>query len=172
MYSQAGQDEWVLSLFKKGHKGTFLDIGCSDPIKINNTLLLEKNRWKGFAFDKEDFSKAWKIRSTPFIQTDVFDYDFKQLKLPKVIDYLSLDIDDLGSNYRMMKRLIEIFGFEFKVITIEHNLYIGEKFNQYERLPQRVLLSLVGYQLAFSDVMCDDGLENKFEDWWTNPKYI
>ena len=171
MYSQVKQDEWVLSLFPKGHKGTFLDIGCNHPVTINNTLLLEKNGWTGFAFDKENYRKAWKARSTPFIQTDVLEYDFKQLNLPTVIDYLSLDVDDLGTNYRMMKTLLE-FGLEFKAITIEHNLYIGEHFNQQERLPQRTLLSLAGYQLAVPDVVSVDGLENKFEDWWINPKYL
>ncbi len=171
MYSQAKQDEWVLSLFPKEYKGTFLDIGCNDPVIINNTLLLEERGWSGFAFDKEDYKKAWQIRNTPFIQTDVFEYDFKQLELPTIIDYLSLDVDDLGSNYRMIKMLLE-FGFEFKAITIEHNLYIGERFNEQERIPQRTLLSLAGYQLAVPDVASDDGYDNKFEDWWINPKYL
>ena len=36
-YSQAGQDEFVLSQFNEGYVGTFIDIGCRLPYEINNT---------------------------------------------------------------------------------------------------------------------------------------
>ena len=38
-YSQSGQDLFVYNLMK-GKPGTFLDLGCSLPKKINNTNLL------------------------------------------------------------------------------------------------------------------------------------
>lgn len=67
-----------------------------------------------------------------------------------------------------MVRLID-FGFIFKSITIEHNLYLGKDFDEKERLPQRVLLLNAGYMLSCPDV----GFEgNKFEDWYINPKYL
>jgi len=169
-YSQAGQDKWVLSLFPKGFKGFFLDLGCNDPKKINNTLLLEENGWDGISVDIFDFSKQWKSRNTPFICRDALSY-VKNSELIKVIDYVSIDIDLLGTNYEVLKTIIDK-GIECKSITIEHNLYIGEEYNQRERVPQRELLFGKGHVLRYPDVMVDDGLFNKFEDWWINPKYI
>jgi hypothetical protein len=73
-----------------------------------------------------------------------------------------MDIDGCGYNYQALRALID-FGYQFRAITIEHNLYMGEDFNQAERLPQRELLINNGYKLIMADVE-DSG--NKFEDWW------
>lgn len=168
-YSQVGQDKWVLSLFPKGHKGFFLDLGCNDPSFYNNTLLLEEQGWFGYAFDLSNLKEAWMSRSAEFIQSNVLSYDFENNKnIPKLVDYMSVDVDDLGTNYKTIKRLLEL-GFDFKALTIEHNLYIGEAFARFERAPQRELLWSLGYILVHGDV---DDSDNKFEDWWINPKYI
>ena len=68
-YSQVGQDLFVLSLFPKGYEGIFLDFGCQEPKKINNTLLLEEHGWLGFSFDIVDYSEQWETRQTLFICT-------------------------------------------------------------------------------------------------------
>jgi hypothetical protein len=163
MGSQVGQDKWVLSLIKKG---TFLDIGCRGPEDLNNTFLLEQNGWTGVSIDIEDYSKAWKERNTQFICADALTFEYSQLKFPYLIDYLSLDIEGKGDRFRALNHLMK-FGFVFKLITIEHDAYrIHES---YERMPQRELLTSLGYQLAFPDVK--DG-NSEFEDWWINPKYI
>jgi hypothetical protein len=169
MYSQIGQDEWVLSLFKQGYMGFFMDIGCYEPTLLSNTLLLEQNGWSGIAFDINDFSVKWRSRKTKFVQVDVTKCNFQDYNLPEIVDYLSLDVDSLGDNYMVMKKLIDA-KFIFKSVTIEHNLYIGDEYNEKERIPQRVLLSTAGYKLIFPDVMF--GGKNKFEDWWINPKYL
>ena len=169
-YSQIGQDRWVLSLFPEGYKGFFIDVGCSLPKNINNTLLLEEHGWDGVAFDIVNYSKQWKVRKTQFICADVLSFDFRGFGISLLIDYMSLDIDTKGTNYEVLKNLIGE-GFEFKVITVEHNLYLGEEYNQAERLPQRELLLSKGYTLIRADIEFeDDG--NAFEDWWINKKYI
>jgi hypothetical protein len=168
-YSQVGQDKWVLSLFPKGYKGFFMDLGCNDPKIINNTLLLEENGWEGVAVDINDLSELWKNRKARFIQMNAL--NARDIIEPERIDYVSIDVDAIGTNYQTIKNLLEA-GFEFKAITIEHNYYISEEFNQRERLPQRELLLSKGYALAKGDVMDDDGQFNKFEDFWINPKYI
>ena len=166
-YSQIGQDKWVLSLFPEGYKGYFMDVGCNDPKNINNTLLLEEHGWDGVAYDITNYSKEWKDRKTRFICTDVLGFDF--FELPLLIDYMSLDIDILGTNYTVLNNLIDLVGIEFKVITFEHNLYLGREYNQAERLPQRKLLKEKGYTLAHADIEYEG---NAFEDWWINKKYI
>jgi len=171
-YSQIGQDGWILSLFPEGYKGFFLDVGCYLPDFINNTLMLERNGWRGLAFDIVDYSRQWQERKTPFICTDVLKCNFKSYGIPQVVDYLSLDVDfPAGIMYQMMDKLLKL-GYEFKAITIEHNLYLGKEYDEKERQPQRELLTSCGYILAESDLMADDGLNNPFEDWWINPKYL
>lgn len=167
-YSQVGQDLWVLSQFPEGYKGFFVDIGCYLPDNINNTLLLEQHGWEGFAFDIADYSEQWKQRKTKFVCCDALTFDFFDFGLPLMIDYMSLDIDGVGTNYQVLKKFINQW-YVFKTITIEHNLYLGEMYDKAERIPQRELLTSKGYTLAHADVeteRCD--FENcKFEDWWT-----
>ncbi len=169
-YSQIGQDKWVLSLFPEGYKGFFIDVGCGHPKNINNTYLLDKKGWHGFAFDIKDYYwkyKKWRKR-TKFFWTDATNCDFRSINMPARIDYLSLDVDDLGANCKTIKNLINM-GFQFGAITIEHNLYIGEHFNLQERIPQRAFLSIHGYELTCPDVSDE---VNTFEDWWVDRKYI
>lgn len=166
-YSQVGQDRFVLSMFPKNHKGFFIDIGCQLPNGINNTLLLEENGWDGISFDIVNYSKEWeKERKTKFVCADALSCDFSKYKLPKVIDYLSLDIEGDGSRVAALKRILNC-GFVFKIITIEHDSYRG--YEKTERDPQRELLTQAGYHLFLPDVS-DHGLA--FEDWWIHPEYI
>lgn len=169
-YSQAGQDLFVISLFYQGYKGIFVDIGCGVPDKINNTLLLEENGWVGLSLDIADYKEQWKIRKTPFVQVDAlmteFDVLFKMFKLPQIIDYLSLDIEGEGNRYKALERVMKA-GYDFKVMTIEHDSYGG--YDATERQPQRRLLSKLGYSLQRPDVTFGG---KPFEDWWINPKYI
>lgn len=162
--SQVGQDLFALSMFPEDYKGTFLDVGCNLPDKINNTLLLEQKGWDGFSLDIVDYSEQWKSRKSKFICANALSYSYKEL--PKTIDYLSLDVEGTGIRFQALKRLIDL-GFDFKVITIEHDAYRG--FDKQERQPQRQLLQQRGYQLVFPDVH-HNGCA--FEDWWINPKYI
>lgn len=163
MGSQVGQDEWVLSLIKKG---TFLDIGCREPVTLNNTYLLEQNGWTGVSIDIVDYSQQWQYRKSKFICADALSLDYRSLDLPELIDYLSLDIEGSGDRFKALLKVIS-YGFEFKLITIEHDSYRVKE--ELEKIPQRALLKSLGYVLAYPDVKDEECV---FEDWWINPKYI
>ena len=169
-YSQAGQDRFVLSLFDKKHKGTFVDIGCHLPDEINNTLRLEENGWTGVSLDIEDYGDLWKTRKSAFVCQDALTCNYSDLffsyKMPKVIDYLSLDIEGDGLRFLALKRVMES-GYSFKVITVEHDAYRGYYLT--EAVPQRRLLSEMGYFLLCSDVSHD---YFPYEDWWVNPEHL
>ena len=161
MGSQARQDDFVLSLIDKG---TFLDIGCYHPNKLNNTHLLEQHGWTGIAIDIVDYSKGWRKRKTPFVCADALVYDYSCL--PYLIDYLSIDVEGEGNRFAVLRRVIE--NKEFKIITIEHDRYLPGHTDS-EAIPQRELLTMLGYFLLCEDVMAD---VRYFEDWWVNPKYV
>jgi len=169
-YSQAGQDLFVLSLIKDAGRHYFVDVGCWLPDRINNTFLLEKNGWYGISVDILDLKKEWEIRNTPFVQENALSTDYEKLfdnnSLPNVIDYLNVDIEGNGDRFLTLKKIFES-NREFKVITIEHDVYRG--YREAEQIPQREFLSKAGYVLLCSDVRLSN---NPFEDWWVNPKYV
>jgi FkbM family methyltransferase len=51
MYSQLGQDAWVLS--RKTTPGYFVELGAFDGVHLSNTLLLERKGWRGLCIEPE-----------------------------------------------------------------------------------------------------------------------
>jgi hypothetical protein len=173
-FSQCGQDIFVLSLLNKKN-GTFLDLGCYLPKNINNTYLLEQQGWSGISLDITDYKKEWEIRKTPFIKTDCLLEDYEKLLkkyyIENVIDYLSLDMEIVGDRYKLLDIIMKT-GYEFKVITIEHDSHLGSEYVNKEKIPQRNLLNRLGYFLLCSNVSHKDYPKDYYEDWWINPKFF
>jgi hypothetical protein len=162
MYSQAGQDAFVLSLIPKG---TYLEIGASHPRNINNTYALEQAGWKGWSLDIDpQCQEEWlQIRKNPLIIADALTYDYSFL--PARVDYLQLDIDPSHQTLICLTNLL-MTKTRFSIITFEHDFYCsGDEVRMYSRR----LLYDKGYKLAKPDVE----YENKsFEDWWIDPTVI
>ena len=49
--NQLGEEEELLSYFKKNYKGTYVDIGCFHPTKHSNTSKFYKRKWRGINID-------------------------------------------------------------------------------------------------------------------------
>lgn len=166
-YAGGQQDIFVLSILGKNEVGTFVDIGCREPINHSNTALLEKYGWVGIAVDINNHSHSWKVErpNSVFIQSDALQLDYKnifdQIEIGNPITYLSLDLDGRGIAYQCLKNVIDS-GYEFKILTIEHDAYAGN--TESDMIPQRELLKDKGYILVRQ---CDI-----IEDFWINPKYI
>lgn len=173
-YSQCGQDLFVHNL-TQGKPGKFLDLGCSLPKKINNTFLLEQNGWDGISLDIMDFNEQWKQRKCKFIQADCLNQDYNTLLKDyydsDVIDYLTLDMEGCGDRFKLLKKILDS-NYSFKIITIEHDSYLGEAFVNNEKIPQRNLLESKGYRLICGDIAHSKAPTMYFEDWWVNPKYF
>ena len=50
-YSQFNDDIFIKNFFKNKTVGTYVDIGCHHPFKLNNTYLLYKKGWNGLNID-------------------------------------------------------------------------------------------------------------------------
>lgn len=161
------QDVYALVVFGKEYQGTFVDIGCRHPVLHNNTCLLEEYGWKGIAVDMQNFTDDWqKYRpNTKYFNSDAFavNYldEFKSFGLESPIDFLSIDLENTGDRFNILKQIFET-GYEFKSITIEHDAYCHD-INQ-EKIPQREFLKERGYVLV---KQCE-----VIEDFWINPNYI
>ena len=71
--SQYGQDAYLV---KRGlipdEGGSFVDVGCNDPVYLSNTWHLEKRRgYQGLAIDPLDLAPRWSLErpETKFVQT-------------------------------------------------------------------------------------------------------
>ena len=161
------QDVYALIVFGKKHVGTFVDIGCRHPVLHNNTFLLEEYGWKGFAVDLEYYTPEWKKyrQNTKYLNLDAFTVNYKKefenLGMDSPIDFLSIDLELPGDRVNILKKVFET-GYEFKVITIEHDAYCHPA--ELEKTPQREFLTEMGYVLVKK---CE-----WIEDFWINPKYI
>jgi hypothetical protein len=171
--SQAGQDQFVCALVahEGGAPGTFLDVGCNNPVTINNTYVLEQLGWLGVLIDCEP---SWHTlimhhRKSPFVCADASHLDWRKLvvdagfSLTLPIDYLSFDLDASGFTVLQAMPLKEL---RFRIMTIEHDAY---RFGDANRDAMRARLLGLGYDLLCPDVM-NDGC--RFEDWWVDPKKV
>ena len=171
-YGQLCQDLFAYIMSDRKTRGVYVDVGCREPRKTNNTWFLEeKLDWMGISIDIVDYTEIWKDRKSEFVQMDAITGDFNKLfeehNLPPVIDYLTHDLEGNGHRYAGLINM-PFDDYEFKIITIEHDAYRG--FEKTERDPQRKFLESKGYFLVASNVRSHAG--DMQEDWWINPKYI
>ena len=180
--SAQGQDLFALGLLPHGE--TFLDIGSGGPLICNNTYILEKNQWKGICVDNisdeglgvehPNMERSYKeVRESQFFNLDACSEEFinliKEHYPSKIIDYISLDIDDSG--IECLTNLIAN-GFNFKCMTFEHDLYNRKAMNYINKYASKDLLLERGYYPLFENVCLYGNGVNPWEDWWINLNYL
>lgn len=96
-YSQHSQDRHVLDLFRKAGQsaGVFVDVGCNDPFRFNNTWLFEKLGWTGLAVDPQPFEDQWASRQARFVQAALGDQDGEVVLRVPVAGSLGTDHDHM-----------------------------------------------------------------------------
>ena len=178
--SEAGQDLFVIALTQGKRQGTYLEIGCNDDYRENNTWLLEKLLgWSGVNIDNiegEQYSQMWK-RNRPnskLITADATTYNYAEL--PDYFDYLQIDIAPPSANLAVLKSVLKTQTFS--VITYEHDAWDNNGESLEARSAGREALEKAGYVMIAGNVALpvhrryDPTHEIYFEDWWANPKYI
>ncbi len=168
--SQALQDQFVAKILNFKRDGYFIDIGGCDAVSTNNTFALESGLgWKGICIEVDpQHNESYKQRSCYYLNDDAKKVDYLALleseNAPKVIDYLSLDVDAISTE---VLKLLPLDKYTFGIISIEHDHYIHSGIYRDE---QREILKAAGYVLYVADVLVplqDDTKENcSFEDWW------
>lgn len=160
-YSQIGQDLFVLCALKGLRNGKYIEIGSGNPIKFNNTYLLEKSfGWTGISLDIDAYSVfEFKLkRDNEVVCADATTYDYSNFK---DVDYLQVDCEPPAVSFQALQKVLND-GVMPKVITFEHDGYIaGDEI----KLASRELLTRYGYKLVVADVKFDNK-ESAFEDWW------
>ena len=181
-YSQLKQDVFVDRVLRQD-KGFFIEAGCGDGQTLSNTLALEEIGWNGILIDidKDLLEKCLKSRdkNSIILKLDLSLVSLKDVlaafNAPKIIDYLSIDIDDYS--------LAPLVGFPFeeydvKVITFEHDAY---RFGSQLKTPSRKFLKEKGFKMICKNVgsvvleeknLVPYSLAPPQEDWYVNPNLI
>jgi hypothetical protein len=169
-YSQASQDKFIAHLFDFKKNGYVVDIGSEGP-QNNSQFLASFLDWKAICIDMKpgDYSNRGKTRFYQLDATTINYVDlFKENDFPNVIDYVSIDADDMTNT---VLKVLPLKDFVFSAITIEHDAYVDEDRRKPE---QRKILTEAGYHLLCSDVSflnpASPVANMYFEDWWIHPK--
>jgi len=185
--SQAWQDQFADLVLMSDNgilqkDGFFVDVGAGTEPEwdwvASNSLVFERRGWKGIAIDSDPNRLRGRtcICETCFIgdgtngTTPLSDILFKH-NMPKVIDYLSVDIE--GYDLIATASLIEA-GYTFKVLTIEHNLYCqgqGFKNEIFNYLSSKGYIRVVDNAGDLADI---EDLHRRylFEDWYIDPRLV
>jgi hypothetical protein len=171
-FSQIGQDIFVINVLKQKKNGIFLDIGGGEPVKINNTYLLEKNyNWSGISIDNEkEYKVLWdnsNRNSDNFLIHDALTIDYDSLisdilikNKTDRIDYLSMDLEPPQITLEVLLKF-PLDKCRFSVITFEHDLYRN---NSHILETSRELFKKYNYKLIGDNI-------NNQEDWWIDSTY-
>jgi len=146
--------------------GYYIEIGAGNYKDQNNTYVLEKDHgWKGVSLDigiklVEDFNNN---RSNICLNENALEFNWvkylEENNFPKIIDFLSIDIDSDTHEYANFLALINLplLQYKFRIIIIEHGSDIRYKFEKLRDL-QRDILTTLGYSLI---------LRGKNDDLWS-----
>lgn len=170
-YSQASQDVFAYYINNKISDGFFLDLGCNEPFKYNNTALLEKNGWKGILIDyNPDLVRlCQENRTNTCITADLKNSSLtdilKQHNSPIVIDYISMDLDyDIALN---SIKTLDFNLYKCKCLTFEHDYYSTKSDMM---VKSREYLESVGLVIVCKNVQIFE--DSSFEDWYIDPSFV
>lgn len=193
--SSSQQDLFVVAMTQGLRGGTFLELGAAHPVIGSNTYNLEQYLgWRGTSIDlieysakynnfgvEQHFPTLWKKKrpDSNYCVSDAFTFDYSTV--PRVVDYLQVDLDPARANLDIIHRLIP--DHVFKVITFEHDAFDNN--NDVKEESRSFLLSH-GYQLVVNDVSLepgwgwfngrliteDDQVVAHYEDWYVHPAHV
>lgn len=156
----------VNEILHPGMPGVWVDIGARNfgaGFGQNNTEFLYECGWSGLSLDIGDYestynqldSKRVKFKQLDCTNSELLVATLQENNIPKLINYLSFDIDDATEQGLIALEAVLDQGYLFECATIENDAY---RFTTRVRDKQRKLFSERGYILAVE--------LDLYEDWW------
>ena len=97
------------------------------------------------------------------VNTTSIDKILIEFNCPKIIDYISLDVE--GHEYNVLE-MFPFSEYKFILMTVEHNLYLGSDVNK-KKINE--ILTKNGYSIYRENV---EHMGYQFEDWYINNNYL
>lgn len=147
--------------------GTWVDIGArnfGDGFGQNNTEFLYEQGWGGLSMDIGDYGHTYEtldpnrvsFKQLDCTQPDLLLSTIQSHNIPKIVNYLSFDIDDATEpGLKALEVVIDQGGYLFECITFENDAY---RFSTRVRDLQREFFTERNYVLAVE--------LDLYEDWW------
>jgi hypothetical protein len=124
-FSEWKQDIIIDRLLKHKTDGTFVDIGANQFNTNNNSYFFElNNNFYGIGVDIDpQYAEGWaQNRKSPLIIGDATQLDYTNLfiehNLPKVIDFLSIDVDPAETSLDALYKVFET-DYQFNIVDFE-----------------------------------------------------
>ena len=175
------QQDLFVNLLLPNRKGFYLDIGAGNGEGMpcaSNTKWLSDLGWEGILleFDINFCKEAAVLRhDCSIIQGNAYEVNyreiFEKLQAPKIIDYISLDIDppSLTCNVDILSRL-PLDTYDFKILTIEHDFY-NKAVGPIQKPAMMKYMADKKYKLIAEDVALSYSSTKYLEDWYINPEF-
>jgi len=171
-YSQAGQDLFAIYCNQGAENGFYFEAGSNEPVLGSNTALLERDfNWSGISIEyvQELCDEFNHNRKNPCLNYDLNHKSLTEIldeqKAPKIIDYMSHDLDNHPTRYDSLKTL-DFNKYKIKCLTWEHDFYDnGEK----TRKDGLDFLRDNGMQIVVQNVMWQGKM---FESWAVDPNLV
>lgn len=143
--------------------GYYVEIGSNHFKDNSNTYYLEKeHNWNGLSVEisKYYYDLFNDNRKNKCINEDALKINwekyFEENNFPKIIDFLSIDIDASSGIHSNTLALLNLplSRYKFNVIAIEHSTGVQYKFEHVKNM-QREILSMLGYHLVYKGITDD-----------------
>lgn len=196
-YSFSGVDIVLKKIFYQQEKGFYIDVGCQNPIKNNNTYLLYKKGWEGINIDLDkdninlfnsarpkdsNFNKAissdiknvelyFYHKKSPINTIDKKTSDFQKAKVTSIkkINTDTLDNIILNSKYKN-------HTFDLLSIDVEgHELDVLKGFDLYKYSPKVIVveyLDLNVSKLEIKNLSIENVLSSEIYKYLISKNYI
>lgn len=164
-YSKEGQDQFALLCNPQRGPKFYLDLGSAHPEDGNNTVRLEEQGWDGLRFDINPHVKHIPTKRTShqiigdISQPGVLADCLKRFGCPKLINYISFDVDEGTVGAALAFPWVER---RFTCMTFEH-----DKRNR-DLCEAQFIIRDVSMKFGYSiitDVCYEDNGLHIFEDW-------
>lgn len=174
-YSYGSIDTLIINIFKNKKFGSYVDIGCGNPIKNNNTYLLHKKfNWSGVNIDLDEknidlfnLSRPTDINITAAVsdkigKSDLYFYhsksplntiskknfDYQKAKVQKIKTINTVTLDSILDSSRFRSKEID-----FLSIDVEGSEYsILKNFNFIKYNPKVLVVEYLDLTLPFLEI--------------------
>ena len=196
-YSFSGVDIVLKKIFYQQEKGFYIDVGCQNPIKNNNTYLLYKKGWEGINIDLDEdninlfnsarpndinFNKAvssdvkdvelyFYHKKSPINTIDKKISEFQRAKVTSVKKITTDTLNNIISNTKYKNQIFDLLSIDVE----GHELEVLKGFDLNKYSPKVIVveyLDLNASKLEIKNLSIENVLNSEIYKYLVSKNYI